>query len=138
MSLRLAMPVVKKKIYPSGNGNGVMGRMGDFVNPEEDAAAQFLRTKGFVVQARNARQFGAEIDILAVDSQRTHIYIVEVKKKRKLSARFIPAISGHQLRRLKNAAMAMQVQAERFLPVRVCLLLVDLKNGDFELIKDIV
>jgi putative endonuclease len=48
----------------------------------EDAAAKHLRTRGMTILGRNVRSPAGEADILAEDSDRRTIVIVEVKTRR--------------------------------------------------------
>lgn len=109
-----------------------------FSNTEEDFAARFVRTLGCEVIARNMRVHGAEIDLLCKDRKTREYILFEVKRRMAQKHALFPPVSRDQLRRLKKAAERIQSSADRLLAIRVCLLLVDLRQGSVELIPDVV
>lgn len=108
-----------------------------YQNEEENLAAAFLRAEGFTVLSRNDRRFGAELDFLCAQKDESELFIFEVKKRASARSAAYPKISFMQLRRLKKAAVKIQAAADKFLTVRVSLLVVDAKTGEVEMIADL-
>ena len=108
-----------------------------FTNEEENIAAQFLREKGFIVLNRNNRSYGAEIDLLCTRKEDEAYYIFEVKKVARQRGLAYPRISQKQLSRLRKAAQRMQEKSDKFLTVRLCLLVVDKAAQRVEMFEDI-
>ena len=91
----------------------------------EDQAAYYLRSQGFQILSRNNRQYGAEIDVIC--SHPAHlgdIYFVEVKK-RKQTPKHFPLMAKRQIARYQKAALSLQSQADRFVTVRIFVLLIN-------------
>lgn len=107
-----------------------------FTNREEDLAAHYLRLLGFTVLSRNDRRFGAELDFLCARGASDEVFIFEVKKARRAGDGY-PKISALQLRRLKHAAEKMQVSADKFITVRMVILLVDHVTRKVEMVADV-
>lgn len=55
-----------------------------FGNKGEDLAAEFLTGKGYEIIERNYRYGKGEIDIIAMDNERTQLVFVEVKSRHNL------------------------------------------------------
>lgn len=108
-----------------------------FRNAEEDLAAHSLRLLGFTVLSRNDRRHGAEMDLLVSEHPGGEIFIFEVKRRAMAGTHFYPAISSRQRSRLKKIALTMQQEAGKFLTIRICLLLVDVRRSSVELVMDI-
>jgi hypothetical protein len=89
------------------------------------------------VLARNDRRFGAEFDFLCARGVPDEFFIFEIKKKPRLRSAAYPRISAAQLKRLRKAALKMQIATDKFLTVRISLLVVDKKSGEIEMIADI-
>ena len=81
----------------SGTSSYLIGKMG------EEFAAQYLKTQGFFIAARNYRSSLGEIDIIA--ENRDMVLFVEVKL-RKSSVGYFPreAVTADKKRRLLHAA----------------------------------
>ena len=110
---------------------------GNEIAPEEDLAAHFLRLLEFTVLSRNSRRHGPEVDLLSAQGEGGDIFIFEVKRRAGADPKFFPAVSARQKSRLKKVALKMQQDANKFLTIRICLLLVDLRRGSVELVLDI-
>lgn len=108
-----------------------------FKNEEENLAAAYLRANGFTVLSRNDRRFGAEFDFLCAQKSAGEFFIFEVKRKPRAKSAVYPRIAAAQLKRLRRAAARMQVAAEKFLTIRISLLVVDSGAGSVEMIADI-
>lgn len=87
--------------------------------------------------ARNDRRFGAELDFLCARGAVDEFFIFEIKKKPRLRSAAYPRISAAQLKRLRRAAAQMQAAADKFLTIRISLLVVDKKSGAIEMVSDI-
>lgn len=111
---------------------------GAFINAEEDLAAMFLRLTGVVIVARNTRNYGAEIDLLCRDDRTNEYLFCEVKRRRHGASTGYPVLPRAQQLRLKDAALGLIAAAGKFLPVRICLVLVDKRLRSVELITDVV
>lgn len=107
-----------------------------YTNDEEDFAARFVRAMGLSIILRNARTHGAELDLVCRNRDAGEIIVFEVKKRRASRFSAYPAISWRQRRRLTDAVLQLQYDADRFLPVRICVMLVDLMRGSVEVITD--
>jgi putative endonuclease len=79
----------------------VFGRRG------EDAAAEFLRRRGFEILARNVRTAFGEIDLVAVDEG--VVVFVEVKARRSTSG--LEAVDARKQRRLSRLALVFLASA---------------------------
>lgn len=77
------------------------GRLG------EDAAAEFLRRRGFTILARNVRTAFGEIDLVAEDDG--VVVFVEVKARRSTSG--LEAVDARKQRRLARLALAFLASA---------------------------
>lgn len=108
-----------------------------FANAEENFAAHFLRLIGLTVLSRNDRRYGAELDLLVSEQAGDEIYVFEVKRRAAAGVHSFPVISARQRSRLKKVALSMQQAAGKFLTIRICLLLVDVRRGSAELLMDI-
>ncbi len=108
-----------------------------FRNDEENIAASYLRRQGFTVLSRNDRRFGAELDFLCALKEADELFIFEVKKKPRARSAAYPRISAAQLKKLKKAALKIQTTADKFITVRISLLIADKTTGRVELIPDI-
>ncbi|MBN8221974.1 MAG: YraN family protein [Spirochaetes bacterium] len=108
-----------------------------FKNEEENLAAAYLRAHGFTVLSRNDRRFGAELDFLCARKSGGEFFIFEVKRKPRAKSAVYPRIAVSQLRRLKKAATRMQTAANKFLTIRISLLIVDRATQSVEMIADI-
>jgi len=106
-----------------------------FTNAEEDMAASFLRTLGFVIIARNTRQHGAELDIVAKYAD--EFLIAEVKRYSAVKDGDFPALSHRQRSRLIMSAKNMQAKAGKFLSIRIALLMVNAREGSVRLFMDV-
>src|SRR5690348_715101 len=92
-----AMPPEK----PAGEARQTFGRFG------EDAAAEFLRRRGFAVLARNVRTARGELDLVALDGD--VVVFVEVKARRLASG--LEAVDARKQRRLSRLAIAFLARA---------------------------
>lgn len=73
----------------------------------EDAAAEFLRRRGFEILARNVRTALGEIDLVALDGE--VVVFVEVKARRGASG--LEAVDARKQRRLSRLALAFLARA---------------------------
>lgn len=73
----------------------------------EDAAAEYLRRRGFEILARNVRTALGEIDLVALDGD--VVVFVEVKARR--SAGGLEAVDARKQRRLSRLALAFLARA---------------------------
>jgi len=87
---------------PTGdNRRQIFGRYG------EDAAAEFLRRKGFTILGRNVRTAFGELDLIALDGD--VIVFVEVKARRATSG--LEAVDARKQLRLSRLALAFLARA---------------------------
>ena len=73
----------------------------------EDAAAEFLRRRGFEILARNVRTALGEIDLVALDGE--VVVFVEVKARRGPGG--LEAVDARKQRRLSRLALAFLARA---------------------------
>ena len=73
----------------------------------EDAAAEYLRCRGFEILARNVRTALGEIDLVALDGE--VVVFVEVKARR--GAGGLEAVDARKQRRLSRLALAFLARA---------------------------
>ncbi|MFF4778791.1 YraN family protein [Microtetraspora fusca] len=102
-----------------------LGRQG------EELAAEFLRSRGWSVLARNWRCKAGEIDIVARDGRA--LVVVEVKTRSGRShGTAYEAVGRAKLHRLRSlAARWLAEQEERFESVRVDVIALERFAGDF-------
>ncbi|MGI5491868.1 YraN family protein [Microtetraspora malaysiensis] len=102
-----------------------LGRQG------EELAAEFLRSRGLSVLARNWRCKAGEIDIVARDGRA--LVVVEVKTRSGRShGTAYEAIGQTKLRRLRSlAARWLAEQDERFESIRIDVIALERFAGDF-------
>lgn len=99
----------------------LLGKLG------EDAAAEYLRRRGYDILARNVRSSLGEIDLVALDGDGVVVF-VEVKTRRRGSA--LEAVDRRKQRRLTALARAFLARAgwlER--PARFDVVAVDAGGG---------
>lgn len=106
-----------------------------FSNAEEDMAASFLRLIGLTILSRNARNHGAELDFICKAGE--EFFIVEVKRASPAKSGFFKPLSFAQRARLIRSAKEMQRKADKFLTVRILLLLVNVRSGAVRIFVDI-
>ena len=85
----------------SGNRRQTFGQYG------EDAAAEFLRRKGFTILGRNVRTAFGELDLIALDGD--VVVFVEVKARRTTSG--LEAVDARKQMRLSRLAVAFLARA---------------------------
>jgi putative endonuclease len=73
----------------------------------EDAAAEYLRRRGFEILARNVRTARGEIDLVALDGE--VVVFVEVKARRGAGA--LEAVDARKQHRLSRLALAFLARA---------------------------
>ena len=95
------MSAAKSGSKANGNRRLSFGQYG------EDAAAEFLRRKGFKILGRNVRTAFGEIDLIALDGD--VIVFVEVKARRGSSG--LEAVDARKQLRLSRLAIAFLARA---------------------------
>ncbi|MFN2426713.1 MAG: YraN family protein [Candidatus Binatia bacterium] len=95
------MPTPKRSAPRDEDPRHRFGRYG------EDAAAEFLRRRGFEVLARNVRTAFGEIDLVALDGD--VVVFVEVKARRGSGG--LEAVDARKQRRLSRLAVAFLARA---------------------------
>jgi len=75
----------------------------------EDAAAEYLRRRGFEILARNVRSSLGELDLVALDGD--VVVFVEVKARRRKGAGALEAVDARKQHRLSRLALAFLARA---------------------------